>query len=416
MKILVFANIFPPDIGGASMRAYNVVNALRSNGNEVTVITSFPHYPTGKIPNKYKWKFFYIENESNLRILRTFLLPIPSSGLTNRLVIFLNYLLASMLVRIKVHDYDVIWTANPNVLSFVPAKFYSIFRKKPIVMNIDDLWPEDVDNFGMTSENSMLMKVGTFLASFAYKNSSHLTPISPGYLRILKTKYRINTEKKATVIFPGVDLTQFAEQELPTAVQKDKKFQILYAGAFSIAYDFNQILLAAKILEGENMEFLLHGAGECLDNVKSKIAKYGIHNVKISENYLTRDEVTQLISNSDALILPSRKFKYYYYGLPSKIFEYQAAGKPIICCSNGFPGQFIEETKSGVVVESGDYRSLAKSILWLKSNPEISKMLGKNGRTYAENNASIQKIGTQIMEVFQKILTKPRQDEISINK
>jgi glycosyltransferase involved in cell wall biosynthesis len=405
MKVLIIANIFPPDIGGASMRAYNVAKSLISNDIDVTVITSFPHYPTGKIPDIYKWKSFAIENQNNMHVIRTFLLPLSSSGLVNRLILFLNFIISSILVTTKIGEFDVIWTANPNVLSFIPAKFYSLLRNKPIVLNIDDLWPEDLENFGMVSENSLIMKVGTFFASIAYNNSAQLTPISPGYLHILKTKYKINLEK-ATVIFPGVDLTDFSEPDPSIITKQERKYQILYVGAFSIAYDFNQILLAAKILQNEDVEFILHGAGECLTSIKNNILKYKINNVKISDQFLSRAEISQLLREADALILPSRKFRHYYYGLPSKIFEYQAVGKPIICCSNGFPGQFIEDTKSGVVVESGEYKDLAKSILQLKSNLALSQTLGMNGRKYVEKNASIQKIGLQMKNIFEKILAK----------
>jgi len=62
--------------------------------------------------------------------------------------------------------------------------------------------------------------------------------------------------------------------------------------------------------------------------------------------------------------------------LSSKLYEYQAAGKPVICCSSGQPGRYVSETKSGTVVRPGDYEALARGVLCLKENPGVAEKLG----------------------------------------
>lgn len=56
LKVLVLAQYFPPDMGGASARVSNVVRGLPSRGCDITVVAAFPHYPHGKVPRKYKGK------------------------------------------------------------------------------------------------------------------------------------------------------------------------------------------------------------------------------------------------------------------------------------------------------------------------------------------------------------------------
>ena len=56
MNVLVIAQYFPPDMGGGATRAYNMAKGLSLAGCDVTVVTSFPHYPTGNIPAKYRRK------------------------------------------------------------------------------------------------------------------------------------------------------------------------------------------------------------------------------------------------------------------------------------------------------------------------------------------------------------------------
>jgi len=110
------------------------------------------------------------------------------------------------------------------------------------------------------------------------------------------------------------------------------------------------------------------------------------------------------LSEADALILPLRDFGKPYLGISSKLYEYQAAGKPIICCAEGQPAEYVKETGSGVVVNPGDYEALAKAVLYLKEDKDSARRLGVSGRRYVENNLSIKKIGLKMMMLFRKVL------------
>jgi hypothetical protein len=91
MNVLVVAQYFPPDMGGGATRAYNMAKGLSLAGCDVTVVTAFPHYPTGNIPTKYRGKLLTIENEGNLRIVRTFVPPIASEGFIKRFFLFASF-------------------------------------------------------------------------------------------------------------------------------------------------------------------------------------------------------------------------------------------------------------------------------------------------------------------------------------
>jgi glycosyltransferase involved in cell wall biosynthesis len=92
-------------------------------------------------------------------------------------------------------------------------------------------------------------------------------------------------------------------------------------------------------------------------------------------------------------------------GVSSKLYEYQAAGKPIICCSRGQPGRYVSKTKCGIVVEPGDYETLAKSILCLRANRVMADEFGTSGRQYVENNLSIEKTGLRMRDIFKSVAT-----------
>jgi glycosyltransferase involved in cell wall biosynthesis len=405
MRVLVISQLFPPDMGGGATRAYNVVRGLVLNGCKVTVIAAFPHYPYGKIPEKYKWKPAVVEWMDGFRAIRTFMLPIPSQGLGKRIQIFAVFTVSSLFALPLVGKVDIIWAANPNVISVFPSIVYAIIKRCPIVQNVDDLWPEELYELKMLSEKSLLAKLAELLAKISYKISKAITPISPGYIKVISEKYSINPSK-IHVVRAGVDINKFKPCN---SVNKHKEtFKVLYSGAFSVAYDFDQVLLAAKLLEHvKDVEFILQGGGELAQYLKTKVKELKLENVKIIDKILSRDEVAKLLSEADVLILPLRDFGRPYLGISSKLYEYQAIGKPIICCADGQPAEYVKETRSGVVVKPGDYEALAKAVLYLKSNPDLAKELGASGRRYIEDNLSIEKVGKEMMFVLKRVLGHP---------
>ena len=85
MNVLILAQYFPPDLGGAATRAYNLAKGLALNGCNVTVIAAFPHYPHGNIPKEYRWKPLKVEWMGNIKVIRTFMPPIKSKAFSNDL-------------------------------------------------------------------------------------------------------------------------------------------------------------------------------------------------------------------------------------------------------------------------------------------------------------------------------------------
>ncbi|MGB9830701.1 MAG: glycosyltransferase family 4 protein, partial [Fervidicoccus fontis] len=318
---------------------------------------------------------------------------------------FTTFVISSLFSLPLIGKVDAIFAANPNIISVFPSIVYAIVKRCPIIQNVDDLWPEELYELKMLNEKSLTAKFAELLAKIAYKVSKAITPISPGYIKVICGKYGVDSNK-VHVVRAGVDLNKF---KMRTSSNNNKKvFRVLYSGAFSVAYDFDQILLAAKLLENVgDVEFMLQGGGELAPYLKKRVEELKLRNMKVVDKILSREDVAKLLSEADALILPLRDFGRPYLGISSKLYEYQAVGKPIICCAEGQPADYVKETGSGVVVKPGDYRALANVIMYLKENPEAAEGLGVSGRKYVERNLSIEKIGSKMMLVFSYALRNP---------
>jgi len=386
-------------MGGGATRAYNASKGLILSGCNVTVVAAFPNYPTGRTGGDYKRKLIQEEYFDGIRVVRTFVPPLPAKGLGNRIILFVSFMVSSILAITLVKNVDVIWAANPNIISMFPALFLGFLKRSKITMNVDDLWPEELYNIKLLKRDSFLSRVAEVLARAAYSRAHVITPISPGYVNSLSKDYHVD-RRKIKVIRGGVDLQKFSADHPPRDLQN--KFKILYVGSFSLAYDFDQVLTAAKILENRNdIEFILQGAGECAEQVKSSILERQATNVIMFDRILSRAGVSKALNEADILILPLRNFEKPYTGDSSKLYEYQASAKPIICCARGQPEEYVKKTRSGIVVKPGDPNSIANAVIHLKENPKIAEEMGNNGRRYVSENLSLEEIGRKMKKVFE---------------
>lgn len=404
LNVLIIGEYFPPDIGGAATRASNVAKGLTLNGCNVTIVTAFPHYPTGKIPKEYQYKPLNVEYIGKSRVIRTFVLPLESKGLLKRLLVFWSFIVSSLFALPFVGKIDVVWAANPDVFVLVPAIAYGGIKGKPVVSNVDDLIIEDLYDLDLVKRGSAISRLAEFVARALFAKVKAATPISPGYISTI-ARYGVD-RRRIQVVRGGVDLDVFK----PRPKQKfGDKFVVLYSGGFSIAYDFEQIFKVAKILErlDPDVEFIIQGKGELLSSMRSRVNELKLKNVQIIDKLLSREDVSEFLSQADVLILPLANFRTPYRGMSSKLYEYQAVGKPIISCSTGLPSIYVKETNSGLVVQPGDSEALAKAVLDLKENPSLACAMGEKGRKKVENEASIGAVGLMMKRIFESILGKP---------
>ncbi|MCJ7507044.1 glycosyltransferase family 4 protein [Candidatus Bathyarchaeota archaeon] len=396
MHILIISEIFPPDMAGSSTRAHNVAKGLLAKGVKVTVLAGFPHYPTGNVPQEYRKKAFVQEYVDDIRVIRTYVPPLESKGFLKRAILFAAFVVSSIFPFVLVGRVDGVFASNPQIISAYPALVYKMLHRCPVVLNVDDLWPENLYDLGMLkSKNSR--RVGEFVARLAYRKADAITPISPAYVETIVDKYSVPGDK-VIVVPGGVDLSIFSSRE--SQAHRRGVFTIMYIGAFSPAYDFDQVLEAAKLFEREDIEIVLRGGGETAPLVRDRIRELDVRNVELVQSIVSREEVARIMAGVDLLLLPLNGTENVEKGISTKLYEYQAVGKPIICCSRGMPGRYVAETKSGIVVKPGDYEGLAEAIMYVYHNREIAKELGENGRRYVEENLSLQQIISKLISVF----------------
>lgn len=383
-------------MGGGSKRVANALSGLEKLGHSIEVVTAFPHYPHGIVPKEYRKRILTIDNRSRRKVIRAWMPPIAHQGFFRRLLMYVTFAITALFALPVTRRPDVIWVANPNVFSSFPAMVFSLVTRAPLVRNVDDLWPETAIPLGYLSKRKQ--KIGEVIAKIAYSLSKKITIISSAYSKILIHKYGVKPSKIHTVEV-GVD-TDLFRPDTSDDSSKDNHFDIIYSGSLGIDYDFETILEAAAELQKDSaIRFLIRGFGEMENSIRDRIIKRNLKNVTLSSDYLEREDLIQLLMKADALLLPMTPNKYSDIGLPTKLFEYMACGRPVLCISAGESARIVKEANCGVIVPPSDPSGLVSAINDLRENINRDEF-GKNGRKYVEEHFSLEKIAIKLEAAF----------------
>lgn len=89
-------------------------------------------------------------------------------------------------------------------------------------------------------------------------------------------------------------------------------------------------------------------------------------------------------------------------GIPQKLLNYMAAGKPIVSFEGS--AKNLENGKAGLVVENGNVSSFAGAVLQLLEDPALAQKLGDNAKKYVTSEYSWEKTAEETEAVYKHIL------------
>ena len=397
-KILIISQYFPPDISGGGTRAFNYAKCLSQQNFEVTVISAFPHLHAN-IPKKFRFKLLHKEKMDGFELIRVRVPSLLHTSARNRIILHLSFLISSMIPIFSIKP-DVIFASEPNLFSIIPAFFYSKLHGGSVIRIVDDLWPEALYERGYV-KSRLLKKFLDKLAKFSYTYAKFILPLTETGKQIIHNSYNIINDK-IIVLGHGVDTNIFTHTEQT----KKSDFILMYSGSFVESYDFDLIINAAKKLQDENIKFVLRGKGILLSYLQNEKKNKDLKNLLIDTEIVPLEYIAKKLAHADVFIVPMKNEIALNSTLPTKILEYQATGRPIICCSDGAPGKYVEKTKSGIKTKYENLDEFIDAIQKLKSEPQLCKELGQNGKKYVDENLTFEKIGKTLSRYVEESMQK----------
>ena len=97
LGVLILTHYFPPELGAPQSRLAFLTKYLVRQGYRVEVLTSFPSYPSGRIPEGYRKRLLVREEWEGARVFRTWTYARPGHSLARRLLNHLSFGLSCFL-------------------------------------------------------------------------------------------------------------------------------------------------------------------------------------------------------------------------------------------------------------------------------------------------------------------------------
>ena len=395
MKILFITQWFQPE---PMLKGMPFIKELRKRGHIVEVLTGFPNYPFGKLYPGYNLRLAYIEKIDGTRVIRTYLYPSHNRNAFLRIINYLSFaFFASLIGPFFIKKPDIIYVYHPPATTMFPAIICKYVFGAPIILDIQDMWPDTLMATGMIRSQKIINSIG-FICKLFYKFADRIVVLSPGFKKLLIS--RGVHEDKIRIIYNWCDEDIiWTNNDSQKEYSENGLFKIVYAGNFGMAQSLEYVLKAANIVQKKEprIKFIFIGTGTEEDKLKKLSVKLGLINVEFRP-FVEPKKVGVYISEADALLVHLKKEKLFEITIPSKTQMYMAAGKPIIMCVSGDAAELVKIAKAGIVVEPESPEEIANAILKLYCEDKLLiKSYGESGRKYYESNLSI-KAGTEKFE------------------
>src|SRR5438105_9946375 len=184
LHITFLTHYFPPEIGAPQARMFELAKRLLDAGDDVTVVTAFPNYPTGVIHPGYAGRFAMEERMDGVRVLRRWVYATPNSGFFRRIINWLSFVLSSLTALPKLGPADVIFVQSPPLPIGLAVLAFSRLKRAPFVLNVSDIWPQSAIELGML-RNRPAIWLAERLERHLYRRAARVTVPTPGMLERL---------------------------------------------------------------------------------------------------------------------------------------------------------------------------------------------------------------------------------------
>ena len=121
---------------------------------------------------------------------------------------------------------------------------------------------------------------------------------------------------------------------------------------------------------------------------------------------VAKNKMPDALAAADACIAILKPIPLYGTVYPNKVFDYMAAGKPVLLAIDGVIREVIEEAGAGIAISPGDPAALADGIRYLADHPDEGQAMGSRGRNHVKQhfNRPIQaEIFASLIEDLQKL-------------
>jgi len=402
MHILLIHQAFVALDEPGGTRHYELACYLAERGHQVTVIASRVSYLTGRTEN-IDSKIEQFKNGGRIEILRAYSYSALHRSFLHRLFSFFSFMFSSFFLGLKLKKLDLVWGTSPPIFQGITALSLARLKRVPFLFEVRDLWPAFAVQVGVLRQ-PILIRASQWLERTLYRSADQLVVNSPGFL----SHVREHSGRNVELVPNGTDIEMFNPEVdgagFRAAHNLQEKFVVLYAGAHGMSNDLGILLESAKLLSQRiDIHFVLLGDGKEKPNLVALSRELDLKNTLFLPPS-PKSQMAQTLAGANACVAILKPVPLYSTVYPNKVFDYMAAGKPVIIAIDGVIRSAVEDAGAGIYVQPGDPLALAQAVESLADNPQQARYKGNNGREYVVKHFNRADLADKLNQVITRMV------------
>lgn len=267
-------------------------------------------------------------------------------------------------------DYPIVWAAKKLNAKYIAEAW--------------DAWPDVFAHLGLVSRSNLILKIFYQIEKRLYEKADQVVFTILGMVNHIQDKHWTTNMgggidlEKVHYINNGIDLEQFdkdceAWPRTDEDLHDTKTLKVVYLGSINRANHVHTLIEAAKLLQNLGYyRFFIYGDGADREELLKKVKDEGITNVVFKEKRIPLCECAWVVSQANVNIMNYQK-GFGYMGVSSgKMFQYLAAGKPIVCNVNIAYDDVITDNNLGIARDIETPEDFAQAIRSVAEQPRAS--------------------------------------------
>ena len=399
MRVLQLTGYFLPEKAASIYLTENRLEAFSKAGFDTVIWASRPTRGlSDEEYQEYKHKTLEMMYGDKVTIHRFSMYREGKNPILRALRYTFNWMI-QLWKGLREKDVDCIYLASTPPIQGMLGAFIKKIRHIPFVYNLQDIFPDSLNNNGLANKGSILWKIGRKIEDFTYRHADKIIVISEDFKKNIMAKGV--PEDKIVVVYNWVD--QNAVVDIPREKNKlfdaygldRSKFYVTYNGNIGLSQNMDMLLSVAEDFQKDysDIDFVLVGNGAYLDEVKRLVAERNLKNVHLLP-FQPYEDISHVFSLGDASLVISKPGTGAA-SVPSKTWSIMSASRPVLAnFDENELKDIVEKNHCGIFTKSGDKEAFKESILTLYRDRELCKEYGRNGRKFVMENLT-REIGTQ---------------------
>jgi glycosyltransferase involved in cell wall biosynthesis len=202
------------------------------------------------------------------------------------------------------------------------------------------------------------------------------------------------------VVPNGVNLERFPPRPAASYDRRHTAFTIAFVGSLKPWHGVPILVeaFAALHLQSPGARLMIVGEGPEHDKLAGDVCRRRLADAVHFTGWVPPSDLPALLASVDVAVAPYPELPHFYFS-PLKVYEYMAAGLPVVASRVGQIAELIEDEVNGLLCPPGDASALAEAIDRLRREPEMRRRLGRAARVTISRDYTWDAIARRILSV-----------------